>query len=118
MIGFNHHQKEDRMPKYLVNARFTTEGAAGVVSEGGSGRRDVIAKLAADLGGKVECFYFAFGDEDVVTVFDMPDNVTVAAMIMTVRARGMVNPRTTVLLTPEEVDEAARKQMSYRPPGA
>jgi uncharacterized protein with GYD domain len=105
------------MPKYLIHASYSSEGAKGVISEGGSGRRDAIAKLAEDLGGKLECFYFAFGDDDVVTILDFPDNVTVAAVSMTVGASGLVSTKTTVLLTPEEVDEAARKSVAYRGPG-
>lgn len=105
------------MPKYLIHARYSSDGAKGVISEGGSSRRDAIATLAEELGGKLDCFYFAFGDDDVVTILDFPDNVTVAAVSMTVGASGLVSTKTTVLLTPEEVDEAARKSVAYRGPG-
>lgn len=105
------------MPKYLIHASYTSEGARGVISEGGSGRRDAIAKAAEALDGKLECLYFAFGDDDVVVIFDFPDNVSAAAVSMTVAASGLVNPKTTVLLTAEEIDEAARKSVAYRGPG-
>ncbi len=105
------------MPKYLVQASYTSEGAKGVISEGGSGRRDAIAKLAEGLGGTLDCFYFAFGDEDVVTIIDLPDAESVAAVSMTIAASGLVSIKTTVLLTPEQVDTAARKSVSYRAPG-
>jgi uncharacterized protein with GYD domain len=105
------------MPKFLIHASYTSEGARGVISEGGSSRRDTIAKVAEELDGTLECFYFAFGDDDVVTILDLPDNVSAATVSMTVGASGLVNTRTTVLLTPEEVDEAARKSVSYRGPG-
>jgi uncharacterized protein with GYD domain len=105
------------MPKYLIHASYSSDGAKGVISEGGSSRRDAIAKLAEELDGKLECFYFAFGDDVVVTILDFPDNVTVAAVSMTVSASGLVSTKTTVLLTPEEVDEAARKSVAYRGPG-
>ncbi len=105
------------MPRYLIQASYTAEGAKGVISEGGSGRRDAIAKLAEGLGGKMECLYFAFGDDDVVTIVDLPDHVSAAAVGLTVSASGLVRTRTTVLLTPEEVNEAAQKSVSYRGPG-
>jgi uncharacterized protein with GYD domain len=105
------------MPRYLIQASYTAEGAKGVISEGGSGRRDAIAKLAEGLGGKMECLYFAFGDDDVVTIVDFPDHVSAAAVGLTVSASGLVRTRTTVLLTPEDVNEAAQKSVSYRGPG-
>jgi uncharacterized protein with GYD domain len=105
------------MPKFLINASYTAEGAKGVIAEGGSSRRDAVAKVAESLGGKVESFHFAFGDDDVVTILDFPDNVSAAAVSMTVGASGLVSTKTTVLLSPEEVDEAARKSVSYRGPG-
>lgn len=105
------------MPKYLVHASYTSEGANGLISEGGTGRREAVAKLAEGLGGKLECFYFAFGDDDVVTILDFPDNQSAAAVSMTIGASGLVNIKTTVLLTPEEVDGAGRKSVAYRGPG-
>ena len=47
----------------------------------------------------------------------MPDNVSVAAINMTIGASGAVRTKTTVLLTPEEVDAAVKKSPTYRPPG-
>jgi uncharacterized protein with GYD domain len=105
------------MPKYLVQASYTAEGAQGLISEGGSGRRDAIVKLAESLGGTLECLYFAFGDDDVVTVIDLPEAESAAAVSMTIAATGLVRTKTTVLLTPEEVDNAARKSVAYRAPG-
>jgi uncharacterized protein with GYD domain len=105
------------MPKYLVQASYTAEGAHGLISEGGSGRREAIAKLAENLGGTLECLYFAFGDDDVVTVIDLPDAESAAAVSMTIAASGLVRIKTTVLLTPEQVDTAAGKSVSYRAPG-
>jgi uncharacterized protein with GYD domain len=105
------------MPKYLFRASYTAEGARGLISEGGSSRVEVAARLAEGLGGRLESYYFAFGEDDVVGILDLPDQVSMAAVNMTVGATGLVNTKTTVLLTPEEVDEAARKSVSFRGPG-
>jgi len=105
------------MPKYLISGSYTSEGAKGVVAKGGSDRRAAVEKLAESVGGSVDVFYFAFGGDDIVTIIDAPDNASVAAITMTVGASGMVDIRTTVLLTPEEVDSAAKKSVSYRGPG-
>lgn len=106
------------MPKYLVEASYTVEGVKGVQSAGGSSRRDAIAAVARSVGGRLESFYFAFGERDVYTVLDLPDNETATAVALTVNASGAVKVRTTVLVTPEEVDAAAKRSVEYRPPGA
>jgi uncharacterized protein with GYD domain len=106
------------MAKYLLKASYTQSGVQGVIKEGGSGRRDAIAKLLSDLGGTLEAFYFAFGDVDVYVIADVPDPVTASAISLTVGAAGAATVETVVLLTPEEVDEATKRSVSYRPPGA
>ena len=106
------------MPKYLVEASYTVEGVRGVQSAGGSSRRDAIAALAESVGGQLESFYFAFGERDVYTVIDLPDNESATAVALTVNASGAVKVRTTVLVTPEEVDAAAKRSVEYRAPGA
>ncbi len=105
------------MPKYLVQASYTGDGVQGLRKEGGSARRDAIARACASIGGTLEAFYFAFGDSDVVTVLDLPDNTTAAGVALLVAASGTVDIKTTVLLTPEEVDAAVKIGGEYRPPG-
>jgi|SRR5688572_11510292 uncharacterized protein with GYD domain len=106
------------MPKYLIQASYTADGLKGVLEKGGSSRRDVVESMAAEQGGSLETFYFAFGDADVYAIIDMPDNATTASVAMTVSASGAVAAKTVVLLTPEEVDEAAQKSVHYAPPGS
>ncbi len=105
------------MAKYLVEARYTAEGAKGLASDGGTGRRTVAAKAIEGLGGKIEAFYYAFGDVDVYAIFDVPDNVSAAALSLAVSQGGGINTKTVVLLTPEEMDQAGKKAVDYRPPG-
>src|SRR5215216_3954811 len=106
------------MPKYLIQASYTLEGVKGVQTAGGTSRRDAVAKVAESVGGQLDSFYFAFGDHDVYTVVDLPDNESATAVALTVNASGAVKVRTTVLVTPEEVDAAAKRSVDYRPPGA
>ena len=105
------------MPKYLWEASYNSEGVKGVVKEGGSGRRDAIEKLVSAAGGTLEAFYFSFGDSDVIVVADLPDEQTATAVALTVNSGGLVSLKTTVLLTPEEVDASAKQSVDYRPPG-
>ena len=106
------------MAKYLVKASYTAEGAKGVQSAGGVSRRDAVAKMAEGLGGSVESFYFAFGETDAYVVLDMPDNVSAAAASLAVNTSGGASTEVVVLLTPEEVDEAAKLSVDYVPPGS
>jgi uncharacterized protein with GYD domain len=105
------------MPKYLAQCNYVGEGLKGLLKEGGSSRRAVVERLVKSLGGTVEAFYYAFGETDLYVIADVPDNVSMAAIALTVSATGAVTVKTTVLITPEEVDEAAKKSPGYRPPG-
>ena len=105
------------MPKYLVQASYTVEGVKGVMKSGGSARRAVVKEMLERLDGRLEAFYYAFGEHDAFVIFDAPDNASVAAVSMAVGASGAARTKTTVLLTPEEIDQAAKKQITYRPPG-
>ena len=106
------------MPRYMIQGSFSREGVQGLLKEGGSSRRDTIGKMLADLGGSLESFYFAFGSDDVIVIAELPDNATAAAVGLAVSATGAVATRTTVLLTPEEVDRATHTSVGYRAPGA
>ena len=105
------------MAKYLVEARYTAEGAKGLAREGGTGRRAAAAKAVEGLGGKVESFYYAFGDVDAYVIFDVPDNVSAAALSLAVGQSGGINTKTVVLITPEEMDQAGKRAVDFRPPG-
>src|SRR3954465_15418229 len=105
------------MPKYLLEGSYTPEGVKGIQSAGGTSRRDAVAQLAESVGGRLETFYFAFGDHDVYAIVDLPDNESAAAVALAVNSAGGAAIRTVVLLTPEEVDAAAKRSADYRPPG-
>jgi len=105
------------MPKYLIKASYTAEGAKGVLKDGGSKRREIAEQALKSAGGRMEAFYFAFGDTDAFVIVDAPDNITAAALAMGVAATGTVGIKTTVLLTVEEVDQATKKTLSYRAAG-
>ena len=105
------------MPKYLFQGSYIGEGLKGLLKEGGSKRRETVEQTVKGMGGTLEAFYYAFGEDDVFAIFDLPDNVTTAAFALTVNRTGAVRVKTTVLLTPEEVDQVTKKSIDYRPPG-
>jgi uncharacterized protein with GYD domain len=104
--------------KFLIEASYTIDGVKGVQEAGGTSRRDAVAQVAQSVGGQLESFYFAFGDSDAYVIVDLPDNESAAAVALTVNAAGGATAKTVVLLTPEEVDAAAKRSVDYRPPGA
>jgi uncharacterized protein with GYD domain len=104
------------MPRFLFQASYTVEGVKGLQRVGGSSRRDAVAKAAQSVGGRLERFYFAFGDHDAFVIADLPDNQSAAAFALSVSAAGGASVRTVVLLTPEEVDAAVKHSIDYRPP--
>ena len=105
------------MAKYLVHGSYTPEGAKGLLKDGGTQRVAAVTAATEALGGKVECLYFSFGEEDVVGIVDVPDAATIAAFSIAVNASGAVALKTTALLTAEEIDTATQKTLAYRAPG-
>ena len=105
------------MAKYLIQGNYVGKGAQGLLEKGGSGRRQAVDKLVNSLGGTLEAFYFAFGETDVYVIADLPDNASMASAALVANATGTVTIRTTVLMTPEEIDAAAKKFPDYHPPG-
>ena len=105
------------MGKYLITASYTAEGAKGLLKDGGSKRRQAAEQAITSSGAKLEAFYFAFGDHDAFVIVDAPDHASVAAASLAINASGAVRTKTTVLLTPEEIDQATRKDVTYRAPG-
>lgn len=108
------------MAKYLWNVTYSVEGTKGFIKEGASSRKAMVEAMVAGVGGKLEAFYYAFGETDIVCIVDLPANVDAAAVSLAVSGAGAAAVKTTVLMTIEEADAAATKARSviYRRPGA
>ena len=106
------------MPKYLVKASYSAEGTRGLLKDGGSGRMNAIEGLINSVGGSVEAFYYAFGDDDLIWICDLPSHSDAIAMSLAVNAARGARVTTTPLLTLDEIDDGVKKAVSYRPPGA
>jgi uncharacterized protein with GYD domain len=105
------------MPKYMIAGSYSAEGAKGLLKDGGTRRRKAVEEALKSVGGKLEAFYFAFGETDAIAIVDLPDNVSAAAVALATSSSGLVRTRTTVLLSPEEMDAVAKKGVKYAPPG-
>ncbi len=104
--------------KYLIKASYTLQGTKGLLKEGGSSRRALVKQMVEGLGGKLEAFYYAFGETDVFVLVDLPDSQSAAALSLVVNAAGGAELSVTPLITPEEIDAACKKPVTYRAPGA
>jgi len=106
------------MSKYLLKVSYSVQGTQGLKKEGGTGRKELVEKLAAEMGGTIEAFYFAFGDDDVYVIADFPSDEVAASLSLTVGASGAARVSTIPLLTAAQVDKATKMDVAYRPPGA
>ena len=105
------------MPKYLLKASYTAEGARGLLQEGGTKRRQAAEAALKSIGARMESFYFAFGATDAFVLAEAADHATASAASLAITASGAVRVETVVLITPEELDQLAQKNVQYRAPG-
>ncbi len=105
------------MAKYLLRGNYVASGVKGLMAEGGTKRRDAAAAAIKSVGGSLESFYFAFGDTDVIGICEFPDAASAVAVSLLINSTGAVTLQFTPLLTCEDLDAAAKKSPTYRPPG-
>jgi uncharacterized protein with GYD domain len=105
------------MARYLFQGTYSREGAQGLLHDGGTKRRAAGEALMTSLGGRLEAFYYGFGETDLFMIVDLPDHVAAAAASLIVVASGAGSWRTTVLLSAEEMDRVPKSGGNYRAPG-
>jgi uncharacterized protein with GYD domain len=110
-------QGRNQMPRYLVTSSYTPEGIKGLLKKGGTARVEASRQAVEAMGGKLHSFDFTFGADDAILIIELPDNASAAAISLTVAATGLVASRIVPLVSPAEIDEAAKKSVAYTPPG-
>lgn len=105
------------MAKFLFKAVYTRDGAGGLSKEGGVRRRAALTQTIESMGGGVETFYYAFGETDLYIIADLPDEIAAAAIALAIARAGVLEITTTVLVTPETIDAAVERSVTYRTPG-
>jgi uncharacterized protein with GYD domain len=103
--------------KYLFHGSFSTDGLRGIMKDGAASRPKAVETLAKSVGGKLESYYFAFGDDSYYVVVDLPDDEAAAACALVVASSGAVSNSTVKLLSPKQVDAAIKLSPKYRAPG-
>ncbi len=106
------------MARFMIRVSYTLDGAKGLLAEGGTGRRAAVATALESIGGTLESFDFALGQDDAYLIAQVPDNTAVAALSLRVAAAGGARIATVPLLTPEEMDDAVGRGVTYTPPGS
>ena len=107
------------MPLYLTKFSYTPETWARLI-EHPEDRRTAAQTYIESVGGTLHGFWYAFGPHDGYTLWEAPDNVSMAAVALAIGAGGALSPlETTVLMTVDETLDALRMaaQVRYRPPG-
>lgn len=105
------------MPKYLVQACYTSEGLKNLQKDRAEGRTAALKAALQSIGGKLEGIYWCLGEYDAVVLVEVPDTASGVALALAASASGMVRTKTTQLLTAEDVDSALSKAVKYRAPG-
>jgi uncharacterized protein with GYD domain len=105
------------MQKYLFHGTYTAEGYKGLLSEGGSGRISAAKQALQSVGGSLECFYYSNGEQDFYIIVNLPDPVSATAITLAGNVSGTFSIRAVALLTPEQMDEAVKMKVDFRPPG-
>ena len=105
------------MSKYLFYGSYTPEGLKGLMKEGGSKRIEAAKQALGSAGGSLEAFYFSNGEQDFYIIVNLPDHVSSTAITLAGNVSGTFRIRAVALLTPEEMDEAVKMKVDFRPPG-
>lgn len=107
------------MPVYLTKFSYTAETWAKLIGNP-EDRREAAKSYIESVGGKLHGFWYAFGPHDGYTLWEAPDNVSMAAIALAIGSGGAITSlETTVLMTVDETMEALRQaqQVQYKRPG-
>ena len=103
---------EKNMPTYLVQASYSAEAVSALIKNP-QNRSQIVSKMMDQYGGKLVGLWLAFGEHDIVGIFEVPDNTTAMAAAMAISASGALKSvKTTPLLSFDEGVESMKKAAS------
>ncbi len=110
------------MAKYAIFFSYSAESWAQMIKNPGD-RPAAVRKLIENQGGKLESFYFMFGERDGFAVFDMPDAKAAAALSIAVASTGALDSMEThELIAPQDMpgilQQSSSALGSYAVPGS
>ena len=106
------------MPYYLIQTAYTPESWAKMVKHP-QDRVELVRPAIEGFGGRIDTAYVSFGEYDLATIVEFPDNVSAAAFSISVSAKGGVKTyKTTPLMTMAEAQSAMKMAggSAYEPP--
>ncbi len=102
----------------MYSGNYTEAGIKGLLNEGGTARKEETIRVVEALGGKVEAYYWCYGEIDFMTIMEFPDNIAVTGMALNVAASGKFKGHITPLITSDEMDTMIKVDMAnFRYPG-
>ena len=108
------------MALYLFRFGYTPEAWAALIEKPEDRRTTLASRIFGTFGGRLEGFWYAFGEHDGYALVDLPDSVSAAAASAAVAATGSFRRlETTVLITVDEMIEALERaaEFAYAKPG-
>ena len=106
------------MPKFMYSGSYTAKGAAGILKEGATARRDEAARIAESFGGTLEAYYWCYGEKDFMCIMNVPDKVKITAFALAVGASGVFAEAEEITTLPEIPKELAPEVILSSPPSA
>ncbi|TFD31214.1 GYD domain-containing protein [Cryobacterium cryoconiti] len=76
------------MSRYLLEAKYVSDGTTGLMREGGTRRRKALVSALTSVGGSLESYYFALGETDVPGMIDVPEPSSAAALSHVINSAG------------------------------
>ena len=106
------------MGRYLIKAQLKPEAMASII-QNPQDREEALRPVFEAMGGSLEKYYFAVGENNVYVLAEIPDHTSAEAITMAVLASGAIaSTKATALLTAQEAIDAMKKagDIVYKPP--
>lgn len=109
------------MAKYVILFGLTSDSLAGFIQQP-EDRRAPVSKLAEAVGGRLESYYWMFGQYDGLAIFECPDAASAATLALAAAGTGSFRHfETHELIEAEDLVGILKRVQqvspSYRPPG-
>jgi uncharacterized protein with GYD domain len=109
-------QTGSTLHRYLVRADLTPEGIKNLQKQPPTALKAGVAKFVESVGGKLEFWFFDYGESTAYSVIEYPDEVAAATAQLSTNAAGFARVRIRPLLSAEDMDKAVAKMPPVRVP--
>ena len=99
------------MPKYMYSGNYTSQGATGLLKDGGTVRKEETVRILTEMGGSLESYYWCYGNTDFIMIVDLPSEAAAIKLALHVGASGVFNGNLTPLITVDAMDAAVNSEL-------